>query len=163
EARCPALHLALTLDVDREGRIRVLSERLRRIATLDPRGALQGVLPWSFPGEPISIHCLNDGSVLVGTWKPGGIHRIDREGAHRWSWSPGGSVLAEARAVAAGPDGAYYVADATLHRVIAVAPVGDGATEIVRAFGVAASPGFGPGRFSNPSMLEVDARGEILV
>lgn len=159
ETRCEHLRGALTLDADREGRLYVLSERLRRLTMLDPRGALESVLPWTTPGDPISVHCLDNNTFLIGTWKPGGLHLLDREGHVLWSWTPGHSILAEARAAAAGPDGAYYVADASLHRVIAVTPGG----HVVRQLGIAGSPGRGPCRFANPSMLEVDEDGAVLV
>jgi hypothetical protein len=159
EGDCPDLAGALTLDVDRDGSILVLSERRRRIAILDSRGTPRQEIPWALPGDPIAIHCLDDGSFVVGTWKPGAVHRLDRLGNVRWSWSPGPDALAEARAVAPGPRDLIYVADASLHRVIAVAPSG----EVVRAFGMAGSPGYGPGRFANPSMLEVDPSGGVLV
>jgi len=159
EARCPDLAGALTLDVDRQGRLLVLSERRRRIAVLDARGAALAAIPWTLPGHPIAIHCLEDGSFVVGTWKPGALYRLTLRGEVRWRWSPGPAVLAEARAVAAGPQGRLYVADASLHRVVAVTPEG----EVVRAFGTAGSPGYGPDRFANPSMLEVDADGGVLV
>ena len=122
EARCEHLRGALTIDADREGRLYVLSERLRRLTLLDARGAVQSVLPWTMPGDPISVHCLDADSFLIGTWKPGGLYLLDREGHVLWSWTPGSSILAEARAAATGPDGAYYVADASLHRIIAVTP-----------------------------------------
>jgi outer membrane protein assembly factor BamB len=159
DARCEHLRGALTLDVDPEGRLYVLSERFRRLTILDARGAVQSVLPWTMPGDPISVHCLDAGSFLIGTWKPGALYVLDREGHVLWSWTPGRTILAEARAVATGPDGAYHVADASLHRILAVTPSG----RVVRQIGIAGSPGSGPGRFANPSMLEVDEEGGVLV
>ena len=155
DARCEHLRGALTIDADPEGRLYVLSERLRRLTLLDARGAVQSVLPWTMPGDPISVHCLDAGSFLIGTWKPGALYVLDREGRVLWSWTPGRTILAEARAAAMGADGAYYVADASLHRILAVTPSG----RVVRQVGIAGSPGSGPGRFANPSMLEVDEDG----
>ena len=159
EAHCEHLQGALTIDADPEGRLYVLSERLRRLTLLDARGAVQSVLPWAMPGDPISIHCLDSHSFLIGTWKPGGLYLLDHGGHVLWSWTPGSTILAEARAAAAGPDGTYYVADASLHRIVATTP----SQHVVRQFGIAGSPGYGPCRFANPSMLEVDADGGVLV
>ena len=159
EAHCEHLQGALTIDADPEGRLCVLSERLRRLTLLDARGAVQSVLPWTMPGDPISIHCLDSHSFLIGTWKPGGLYLLDRGGHVLWSWTPGSTILAEARAAAAGPDGTYYVADASLHRIVATTP----SQHVVRQFGIAGSPGYGPCRFANPSMLEVDEDGGVLV
>jgi DNA-binding beta-propeller fold protein YncE len=159
QSMCPHLEDAIALDTDREGRLFVLSERRRHLILMDDRGAPQRVLPWRLPGDPISIHCLDSGSVLIGTWKPGGLYLLDGHGEELWSWSPGAAVLAEARAVAAGRCGRYYIADASLHRIIVITPSGS----IVRQLGITGSPGYGPNRFANPSMLEVDRDGGMLV
>ena len=159
EADCEHLQRAVTIDADRNGLLYVLSEQGRRLSILDKRGALRDVFPWRMPGDPISVRCLENGSFLIGTWKPGGVYRLDHRGDVQWGWSPGNSILAEARSVAAGACGAYHIADATLHRAIVISASG----EIVRQFGIAGSPGYGSDRLSNPSMLEVDQDGGVLV
>ena len=156
---CEPLRKATALDCDANGMIHVLSEPEKRISTIDHQGNLLRLLPLRLPGKPISIRCLDEGLLLIGTWKPGGLYLLDEAGHILWSFCPGDLILNEARSAFCVSSKYFYIADAGLHRILVI----NTEREIVSEYGVAGVPGAGLNRLSNPFMLEPCKDGSFLV
>jgi sugar lactone lactonase YvrE len=150
---------ASAIDCDSIGMIYVLSELEKKIYLIDRQGQSQGTIALPIPGRPVSIRSIEDG-LLIGTQKPGALHRLDRRGALLWSYCPGDSVLASAASVCRHPETHdFYIADVGLHSIIVV----DQAGALRRRHGTAGHPGSGSCCFCSPSMIELCRDGSLLV
>ena len=157
------------LGVDRAGNWLVADSHYHCVRVYDRRGNLLNTLGGTSPGGGAApgewgyvsdIVQDDDGSYFVSEFgQSDRITKLDAEGKFLTCFGRNGQAEGEfnrVRALALGPDGLLYVADACNHRVQAFTRQG----EFVRAFG---SPGAGPGELSYPYDLAFHPDGNLYV
>lgn len=154
------------LGTDRDGNILVCDSHYHCVRTYSPEGQLlrtMGGEAGTGAGQFGYVSdCIQDADgfyYLAEFGQNDRITKLDCEGRFVSTWGTSGiepGQFQRLRALALGPDGLVYAADACNHRIQAFTKDG----ELVRIFG---GPGSGLGEFSYPFDLCFNAKGELYV
>lgn len=154
------------LSIDRDGNLLVSDSHYHclRVYTPDGQELRQiGGVPGSGPGQLSYVSDAvqdADGYFYIAEFGENfRVTKLDADGRFVKMWGSSGSApgqFSRARALALGPDGNLYVADACNHRIQVFTREG----ELVRVFG---APGSGPGELSYPYDLAFGPGGDLYV
>jgi len=154
------------LGVGRDGNLLVADSHYHSVRVYTAAGELLKTLggtPGTKPGEWGYVSDVvqdGDGNYYVAEFGQNDrVTKLDADGKFLTCWGENGQATGQfnrVRALALGPDGLLYAADACNHRIQAFTKTG----EFVRAFG---TPGSGPGELSYPYDLAFGPKGDLYV
>lgn len=154
------------LSMDRDGNLLVSDSHYFCVRVYSPEGKELRRLGGDYGTQPDQFGYISDAVqddegnyYLAEFWPNQRITKLDSDGKHITTWGSEGSELGQfgrPRALALGPDGNLYVADACNHRIQVFTKTG----EFVRSFG---QHGTEPGQLSYPFDVAFGPKGDLYV
>jgi DNA-binding beta-propeller fold protein YncE len=150
------------LATDAQGNVYAVSSEEGNVQKFDSTGKL--IATWGSSGEgpgqlksPKSIAVDPSGNIFVADESGGNVQELDSAGKFVAKWSPEGGFNEQPKAVAANPNGGFYVIVGGMEDSVQKV---DGSGKFVTKIG---SPGTGKGQFVMPKGIGVDSAGNLYV